>query len=289
MTRATPYVNSRPDPIPAIVLARGLGRRMREDDAVTAGRLTAEQARAAGAGLKSLMPMSAGDRPGRPFLDYVLAGLADVGIGDVALVVGPEHDALRRQYDGASAPARLQLSFVVQEQPIGTADAILSAAAFVGSRPFLSLNADNLYPETCLRDLLALDGPGLPAFERDDLIRSSGIPASRVGSFALLDVDPDGALRDIVEKPGEAAVAAAGPRARVSMNVWRFDERIFDACRDVPRSARGELELPEAVRLAVRRGVRFTVVPARGPVLDLSRREDVPFVAATLADRAIRL
>jgi hypothetical protein len=38
-----------------------------------------------------------------------------------------------------------------------------------------------------------------------------------------------------------------------------------------------------AVRLAVQRGVRFTGVPARGPVLDLSRREDVPEVAARLA------
>ena len=51
------------------------------------------------------------------------------------------------------------------------------------------------------------------------------------------------------------------------MNVWRFDERIFAACRDVERSPRGEFELPEAVRLAIQRGVRFAVVPAQGPVL----------------------
>ncbi|MGH9411728.1 MAG: hypothetical protein ACRD1V_20015 [Vicinamibacterales bacterium] len=59
------------------------------------------------------------------------------------------------------------------------------------------------------------------------------------------------------------------------MNLWRFDSRIFDACRDVPRSARGEFELPEAVGVAVARGVRFRVLPARGPVLDLSRRTDL--------------
>ena len=55
------------------------------------------------------------------------------------------------------------------------------------------------------------------------------------------------------------------------MNCWRFDDRIFDACRDVPRSARGEFELPEAVRLALARVMRFRVVRARGPMLDLSR------------------
>ena len=154
---------------------------------------------------------------------------------------------------------------------------------------FSSLNADNLYPASCLSALIDLDGPGLPGFERDELVRSSGIPASRVGSFALLEVGPDGTLRDIVEKPGEAAAAGAGPRALVSMNVWRFDERIFGVCRDVARSARGEFELPEAVRLAIRRGVEFRVVPAHGPVLDLSRREDVPAVAALLVDRQARL
>jgi glucose-1-phosphate thymidylyltransferase len=115
------------------------------------------------------------------------------------------------------------------------------------------------------------------------------MPAARVGSFALLDVAVDGTLRNIVEKPGDAAMAAAGARALVSMNVWRFDHRIFAPCRDVPRSVRGELELPEAVRLAIHRGVRFAVVPAIGPVLDLSRRDDIPAVAAQLADREVRL
>ena len=67
------------------------------------------------------------------------------------------------------------------------------------------------------------------------------------------------------------------------MNCWRFDARIFDACRDVPRSARGEFELPEAVGLAARRGVRFKALSAVGPVLDLSRRADTADVERRLA------
>ena len=72
------------------------------------------------------------------------------------------------------------------------------------------------------------------------------------------------------------------------MNCWRFDARIFDACRDVPRSARGEFELPEAVALATRRGARFKAIPARGPVLDLSRRADTADVERRLAGLAPR-
>jgi glucose-1-phosphate thymidylyltransferase len=72
------------------------------------------------------------------------------------------------------------------------------------------------------------------------------------------------------------------------MNCWRFDARIFDACRDVPRSARGEFELPEAVALATRRGTRFKAIAARGPVLDLSRRADTFDVEERLAGVAPR-
>jgi glucose-1-phosphate thymidylyltransferase len=72
------------------------------------------------------------------------------------------------------------------------------------------------------------------------------------------------------------------------MNLWRFDARIFEVCRDVPRSARGEFELPEAVALAMRRGVKFRAIPARGPVLDLSRRADAADVERRLAGVAPR-
>ena len=67
------------------------------------------------------------------------------------------------------------------------------------------------------------------------------------------------------------------------MNCWRFDARIFEACRDVPLSQRGEYELPEAVGLAVSRGVIFRTFRATGAVLDLSRRSDVSLVNARLA------
>jgi glucose-1-phosphate thymidylyltransferase len=67
------------------------------------------------------------------------------------------------------------------------------------------------------------------------------------------------------------------------MNCWRFDAGIFRFCREIPRSARNEFELPEAVGLAVRHGLRFKTVAARGPVLDLSRRSDTAEVERRLS------
>jgi UDP-N-acetylglucosamine diphosphorylase / glucose-1-phosphate thymidylyltransferase / UDP-N-acetylgalactosamine diphosphorylase / glucosamine-1-phosphate N-acetyltransferase / galactosamine-1-phosphate N-acetyltransferase len=255
----------------AVVLARGLGTRMRASD--PDARLSDVQRAAADAGLKAMIPVN-----GRPFLDYVLGALADAGVAEVGLVVAPDHDEVRRHY-AEVPPARIDLSFVVQAAARGTADAVLAAASWTNGEPFLAMNADNLYPVVALAQLAALQEPGLLAFERDDLVRTGNIPAGRVQSFAVLDVDADGYLARIVEKPA----SLDHPEILVSMNCWRFDSRIFDACGAVPRSPRGEFELPEAVALATARGMRFRVLRVAGPVLDLSRRADTADVERRLA------
>jgi dTDP-glucose pyrophosphorylase len=281
----------------AVVLARGLGTRMREADPSVS--LTAEQQRSADAGLKAMVPVN-----GRPFVDYVLAAIADAGVHRVTLVVAPEHQVIRRHFED-HAPSRLEIGFVVQQEAVGTANALLAAEQWAAGDPFLALNADNLYPVRALSDLASLDEPGLPVFDAEDLVRTGNIPAKRVSAFALVETDVDGYLTRIVEKPNEgdlppeggshqitgsheldvpvisqhpeSPVASAFRRKDllVSMNCWRFDSRIFEACRDVARSPRGEFELPGAVMLAMTRGVRFRAIRARGPVLDLSRRADM--------------
>ena len=270
----------------AAVLARGLARRMRAEGA--AAPLTDVHRAAASAGLKAMMPVGppVADGTRRPFLDYILSEIADAGAPDVALVVAPDHDDVRRWYEELAPPRRVRITYVVQPEAIGTANAVLACEAWADGDPFLVMNGDNLYPAGVLRPLVALGSPGLPAFRRADLVRSGHISAERVGAFALLDIDAHGHLRRIVEKPGADAVASED--ARVSMNCWRFDETIFPPCRDVPRSPRGEFELPGAVGLAISRGLTFTAIPATGEILDLSSRSDVAEVARRLAPRRAR-
>lgn len=265
----------------AAVLARGLGTRMRSADDSAA--LTAAQRRAADAGMKAMMPVA-----GRPFLDFVLSALADAGIRHAALVVAPDHAAVREHYD-RMPPQRLSIEYLVQAEPRGTADAVLAIEAWTGDDPFLVVNGDNLYPVQALRELAALAEPGLAGFDADDLVRSSNIEPARLRAFATADTDGGSYLARIVEKPSDADAPAPDRPRLISMNCWRFDARIFDACRDVAPSPRGELELPSAVTLALARGVPFRVVPARGPVLDLSQRADAAEVARRLAATMPRL
>jgi glucose-1-phosphate thymidylyltransferase len=265
----------------AVILARGLGKRMRSPDATA--QLATDQMRAADAGIKAMIPI------GRPFLDYVLSALADAGLVQICLVVGPEHAAIREYYQNIS-PRRIEISFAIQEEPLGTANALLAAKQFAEREEFLVLNSDNYYPAEVFRALRALGEPGLPAFERDTLVRESEIPRERVLRYALLEISAAGYLQRIVEKPDEMPRAGGDGEVFISMNCWRFSGGIFRACEQVGRSARGEYELPEAVQLGLTSlGLRFKAIPFHTGVLDLSHRSDIAQVARRLAGVGVNL
>lgn len=263
-----------------VILARGLGTRMR----AKAGEpgLLPEQATAADTGLKAMIPV------GRPFLDYMLSAIADAGFADVCVVVGPEHGQVRERYTSEVTPSRIRLHFSVQQRPLGTADAVLAAEEFAGGDSFVVLNSDNYYPVAALELLRPLGEPALVAFERDALVTLSGFPAARAGRFGALEIDDGGYLRRILATPTPAMTAAGAIYA--SMNCWLFTKEIFAACRAVLPSARGELELPQAVQLALDGGkMRFRALRVRLPVLDMSSRADIAAVADRLKEVEVRL
>ncbi len=272
----------------AVILARGLGTRMRE---ATDGDLDPDQARAAETGAKAMMPITGPLRDAagsfvsgsvsRPFLDYSLSALADAGYTDVCLVVAPDHGAMARHYAGPGRPRRLRLDFAVQEAPIGTANAVAAAEAWTGDDPFLVINGDNYYAVPTLAALVGRAGAATALYRAETLLARSNIPADRIRAFALGVVE-DGRLARIVEKPTPEQAAALGD-ALVSMTCWRMPPAIHAACRRVARSARGEYELVDAVTALIADGVRFEVVVADEGVLDLSRRGDVAAVAHALA------
>jgi dTDP-glucose pyrophosphorylase len=266
----------------AVILARGLGTRMRQNDPGSA--LDQDQVRVADTGVKAMIPV------GRPFLDFVLSALADAGIHEVVLVIGPEHDVVRDYYTNTCVPTRLRLSFAIQERPLGTADAVVAAATLVDGHDFLVLNSDNYYPPDALRALVALDGPGVVVFGREAMIRDANVSADRIRQLAVVRIAANDRLLDIIEKPDAAALASLGDDVFVSMNCWRFNQIVLDACRRVDLSPRGELELPDAVRLAIARmGCEFRVVRMNAGVLDLSNRGDIADIKARLASVRVSL
>ena len=258
----------------AVVLARGLGTRMRAADPSAA--LDSKTSAVADTGLKAMIPI------GRPFLDYLLSALADAGFTDVCLVIGPEHTTVREHYEGHGRPSRVRLRFAIQEKPLGTADAVLAAEDFVGSDSFVVINSDNYYPPRALAELHSRVEPAIVAFSRDAMISKGVVSTEKAGRFGAVEVDPDGFLRTMTSEPAKAA-ASTGGAVHSSMNCWLFTPAIFAACRAVPPSARGEKELTQAVQLAIQElGMRFEVVLSDQAVLDLSSRADIPRITGFL-------
>lgn len=263
----------------AVVLARGLGTRMRAASDSTG--LSDAQARAAASGYKALMPLGE-----HVLVDYSLSALADAGIERAVLVVAPEHEAFAEHF-AAVAPTRLRIDFAIQAEPHGTADALRSAGAVVGNEACLMVNGDNYYPTEALRALVEAGGRGehaLIGFERAALVAQSNIPAERVAAFALLEAS-HGLLTGIVEKPPAEMVEQAGPQAMVSMNAFVFQPDIFEVCGQILPSSRGEYEIVDAVR----RLETVHVLPYAGGVLDLSRQEDIADVQARLSGVQVAL
>ena len=185
----------------------------------------------ASTGVKALIPI------GRPFLDYVLSALADAGVHRICLVIGPEHDLLRRRYSVETTPTRLTIEFAVQQEPRGTADAVLAAESWTGGEPFLVINSDNYYPRRRAdgrwRARRARPGrvqPGRPARRwTNRRLHASPVSPCSISTATTCD----GSSRS----PTRARSHALGDDVFLSMNCWRFDRRIFPMCREVPLSA----------------------------------------------------
>jgi glucose-1-phosphate thymidylyltransferase len=234
-----------------------------------------------------------------PFLDYQLLSLAKAGVRDVSIVVRPDDAFFTAYYErmGGVLFPELSIGFSFQETPDGTAHAVLAAERFAGDGSFLVLNGDNHYPCRLVRVLV--EAPeGLSALVAFDTAGFSEWTRKKLGTFAVLRT-LKGRLVDIVEKPPKPedhltfdSLYTEGNRTvmldrvvLVSMNLWRFEAEIMDACRNVPRHAPretgkpGEYELPDAVKLHMRGGGAFLVYYAREDILDLTRAEDIGIVA----------
>lgn len=252
----------------AVILARGLGKRMRAENEFA--KLDEKQTEIASQGIKALIPI-VGEKT---LLDFIFANLSKAGFSEFCLVIGNEHQAVR----DFCAKLNYNISFAIQENPLGTANAVLAAESFVGNDYFLVVNSDNLYPVNELAELTNLHSAGLIAFDKQNLISKSNIDEEKINKFAVLNFDEKNHLTKIIEKP-----ETTEKQAFISMNAWMFSPKIFEACRKITMSKRNEFEIADAVNFAIKNfGEKFKAVYSNSSVLDLSNRADVEKVKEKL-------
>ncbi|MBT6372310.1 MAG: glucose-1-phosphate thymidylyltransferase [Acidimicrobiaceae bacterium] len=196
-----------------LILAGGSGRRLRP--------LTHTSA-------KQLVPIA-----NVPILHYVVADLVGVGITDIGIVVGDTAaEVMASIGDGSRWGAKV--TYIAQDRPLGLAHAVVVAGPFLGDEPFAMYLGDNMFEDS-------LDGV-VDGFDGCSAARLLLARVDDPSAFGVADVAPDGTIVGLAEKPEEPASDLA------LVGVYLFGPRIHEAVRAIEPSARGELEITDAIQ-----------------------------------------
>lgn len=206
-------------------------------------------------GNKHMLPIA-----NEPMLFYGLRHLAAAGISEVGIILGPLHEGIREAV-GNGESLGLQVSYIYQGDPKGLAHAVLCAREFLGDSPFVMYLGDNLLQEGV--------APFLRRFEADPADAVVGVtPVPRPSSYGVVELDGDRIL-SIVEKP-------AAPRSDLALiGVYLFSPSIHPIIEKLSPSARGELEITDAIWQLHHSGRRVLVQRVDGWWKDTGRPEDL--------------
>jgi glucose-1-phosphate thymidylyltransferase len=205
---------------------------------------------------KQLVPVA-----NRPVLFYGIDAMAQAGIEEVGVIIAPETGAEIRAAAGDGSRFGVRLTYIVQEEPAGLAHAVLTAERFLGDDPFVMYLGDNLL-QGGIGDLVETFRGSAPAA----LILLTPVPDPEHFGVAELR---DGRVVAPAEKPPEPETDLA------LVGVYMFTPLIHEAARAIQPSARGELEITDAIQHLVDRGCRVEPHIVRGWWKDTGRLEDM--------------
>lgn len=211
---------------------------------------------------KQLVPVA-----NKPVLFYGIEAMAEAGIEEVGIIIAPETGAEIREAAGDGSRFGLRITYIVQDEPLGLAHAVLTAEEFLGGDPFVMYLGDNLL-QGGITELVAAFRQHRP----DALILLTPVPDPEnygVAELAPAQEGQVGTVRRLVEKPSQPATDLA------LVGVYMFTAGIHDAARAIAPSARGELEITDAIQHLVDSGLRVEPHIVRGWWKDTGRLEDM--------------
>lgn len=203
-------------------------------------------------GAKQLVPVA-----NKPILFYGLEDLAAAGIREVGIVVGDTAAEIEAAVGDGSAFG-LDVTYIAQDAPRGLAHAVLIAREFLGDDDFVMYLGDNLLRSGVAEFVERFETDraetSKPRFGEDALRPPTAqILLARVPDpqrFGVAAFDADGHVAGLVEKP------EVPPSDLALVGVYLFDPTIHEAVRAIASSARGELEITDAIQWLIDSGFR---------------------------------
>ncbi len=205
---------------------------------------------------KQLVPVA-----NKPVLFYAIESIVAAGIEEIGIIIGETGSEIRAAVgDGSRFGARV--TYIPQEAPLGLAHAVLIAEEFLRDSPFVMYLGDNLIAGG-IAELVS---------EFRHLGCNSEILLAEVPNpeqFGVAELTAEGKVRRLVEKPPE-------PKSNLALvGVYMFDASIFESVRRIKPSARGELEITDAIQDLIERGLDVHPHIVRGWWKDTGKLDDM--------------
>jgi glucose-1-phosphate thymidylyltransferase len=177
----------------------------------------------------------------KPMIYYPIQCLVNAGIRDILIVTGGNSAGDFLQLLGNGADFGLQrLNYAYQQGEGGIADALKLAEHFADGEPICVVLGDNIIEGNIKKAVDDFKGQGGGA----KIMLKEVHDPERFGVATL----KDGKVQKIVEKPKQPETNLA------VIGIYMFDEKVFEICRTLKPSSRGELEITDVNNEYIRRG-----------------------------------
>ncbi|EJN57921.1 glucose-1-phosphate thymidylyltransferase [Halogranum rubrum] len=208
-------------------------------------------------GPKQLVPVA-----NKPVLQYAIEDFKEAGITEIGVVLGNKGREEVQQFLGDGSEFGVDITYIVQGNPLGLAHAIGCARDFVGDDDFVTVLGDNILKQG-IHELV-------DSYREGEY--SAGIALQEVDNphqFGIADVDDRGTVQHLVEKPDDP------PSNLALIGIYAFSPVIFDIIEELTPSWRGELEITDALQILLDRGHSVDSHVVTGWWKDTGKPEDI--------------
>ncbi|MGK7926340.1 MAG: glucose-1-phosphate thymidylyltransferase [Spirulina sp.] len=208
-------------------------------------------------GAKQLVPVA-----NKPILWYGIEAIAAAGIREIGIVISPETGEEVKTKTGDGSRFGVKITYILQDKPAGLAHAVKVSQDFLHDSPFILYLGDNL-----IRDRLQEFLAKFQQQQLDGLILLRQV--KNPSAFGVATVDDRGRILQLVEKPKNP------PSNLALVGVYFFDSSIHQAIAAIQPSARGELEITDAIQTLIDRQHNVQAMELSGWWLDTGKKDDL--------------
>ena len=188
----------------------------------------------------------------KPMVYYPISTLMLAGIRDILIISTPKDVPLFKDLLGDGSAWGVRFEYAVQETPRGLADAFIVGREFIGDDKCALVLGDNLYFGHGLSEALA------EAVASDAGATVFAYHVTDPERYGVVEFDAGGRAVSLEEKPET-------PRSNWAVTgLYFYDNQVVDMARDLPPSARGELEITDINRLYMEKGQLSVAKLGRG-------------------------